>query len=125
MTSEIKRIAPDQLGSDGAPTPGMTRRAAVAREGLWSGHVTAAPGMASGWHHHGDNDTVIYVLDGAVRFEFGPAGARSVEGRTGDFVHVPARTVHREMNLRDRESQLVVTRAGSGPATVNVDGPEA
>ena len=124
MTSEIRRITPDQLSGDSAPTPGMTRRSAVAREGLWSGLVTASPSMASGWHHHGDNDTVIYVLDGAVRFEFGSGGARSAEGHTGDFVHVPARLVHRESNQQDREARLVITRAGSGPATVNVEGPE-
>ena len=103
----------------------MTRRAAVAHDGFWSGIATAAPGMASGWHHHGDNETVIYVLDGAVRLEFGPRGQRTIEGRTGDFILVPPRTVHRESNLVDRESRLVVTRAGSGPATVNVEGPEA
>lgn len=124
MTSEIRRITPGELGGDSAPTPGMTRRSAVAREGLWSGLVTAAPSMASGWHHHGDNDTVIYVLEGSLRFEFGPGGERSAEGRTGDFVHVPARLVHRESNPQDREARLVITRAGSGPATVNVEGPE-
>lgn len=125
MTSEIKRIAPDELGGDSAPTPGMTRRAALAREGLWSGLVTAAPRMASGWHHHGENETMIYVVEGTVHFEFGPAGGRSAEGRTGDFVHVPARMVHRETNPQDREARLVITRVGSGPATVNVEGPEA
>ena len=124
VTSEIRRIGPDELAGDSAPTAGMTRRAAVARDGLWSGIATAEPGVASGWHHHGDNDTVIYVLDGAVRLEFGARGARTVEGRTGDFVLVPPRTVHRESNLLERETHLVVTRAGRGPATVNVEGPE-
>lgn len=124
MTSEIRRIGPEDLGGDSAPTAGMTRRAALARDGFWSGIATAAAGMASGWHHHGDNETMIYVLDGAIRLEFGPGGKRSVEARTGDFLHVPPRAVHRESNLVDRESRLVVTRAGSGPATVNVEEPE-
>ena len=123
MTSEIKRIGPGDL-RDTVQTAGMVRAAAVERDGFWSGIATAAPGMASGWHHHGDNETVIYVLDGAVRLEFGPGGKRSVEARAGDFLHVPPRAVHRESNLVDRESRLVVTRAGSGPATVNVEGPE-
>lgn len=124
MTSEIRRIAPAELTGDTLQTTGMTREAAVAREGLWSGLVTAAPSMASGWHHHGDNDTVIYVLDGAVHLEFGRGGKRSVEARGGDFVHVPARTIHRESNPLDREARLVVTRAGGGPPVVNVEGPE-
>lgn len=125
MTSEIRRITAADLSKDTVQTAGMVRAAAVEREGLWSGVATAAPKMASGWHHHGDNETVIYVLDGAIFLEFGPGGSSSVEARSGDFIHVPPRTVHRESNPQDREARLVVTRAGSGPATVNVAGPEA
>ena len=125
MTSEIRRIGPAERSRDTVQTAGMVREAAVERDGLWSGVATAAPKMASGWHHHGDNDTVIYVLDGAVSLEFGPGGKRSVEARAGDFIHVPPRTVHRESNPQDREARIVVTRAGSGPATVNVEGPES
>ncbi len=124
MTSEIRLIAPAELTGDTLQTTGMTREAAVAREGLWSGLVTAAPSMASGWHHHGDNDTVIYVLDGAVRLEFGRGGERSIEAHGGDFVHVPAHTIHRESNPLEREARLVVTRAGGGPPVVNLEGPE-
>lgn len=125
MTSEIRRIAPDDLRRDTVQTAGMVRAAAVERDGLWSGVATAAPKMASGWHHHGDNETVIYVLDGAIYLEFGTGGKRSVEGHSGDFLHVPPRTVHRESNPQDREARLVITRAGSGAATVNVEGPDA
>ena len=125
MTSEIRRIRPADRSKDTVQTAGMVREAAVERDGLWSGVATAAPKMASGWHHHGDNETVIYVLDGAVYLEFGPGGKRRIEAQTGDFIHVPPRTVHRESNPQDREARIVVTRAGSGPATVNVEGPEA
>ena len=124
MTSEIRRIGPAERSRDTVQTAGMVREAAIERDGFWSGVATAAPKMASGWHHHGDNETVIYVLDGAIHLEFGPGGRRSVEARGGDFIHVPPRTVHRESNPQDREAKIVVTRAGSGPATVNVEGPE-
>ncbi|HET7700625.1 MAG TPA: cupin domain-containing protein [Candidatus Limnocylindria bacterium] len=125
MTSEIRRIRSADLSKDTVQTAGMVRAAAIERDGLWSGIATAAPKMASGWHHHGDNETVIYVLDGAVHLEFGPGGKRSVEAQSGDFIHVPPRAVHRESNPHDREAHLVVTRAGSGPATVNVEGPDS
>lgn len=124
MTSEIRRIQPADLVRDPLQTPGMTRFAAVARVGLWSGFVRAQPSMASGWHHHGDYDTVIYVLEGAVRFEFGPGGGQSVEGTTGDFLHVPGGLIHRESNPTQREALLVITRAGSGVPVTNVAGPE-
>ncbi len=125
MTSEIRRIRPSELTREAIPTPGMKREAAIAREGLWSGIATTAPGMTSGWHHHGEHDTVIYVLDGAVRLEYGPAGGRTVEARTGDFLHVPARAVHRESNPLEAESRLLVTRTGSGALVVNVEGPDS
>ncbi len=40
----------------------------------------------------------------------------------GDFVHVPARTVHREVNPGGAVSTAVIARAGTGVPTVNVDG---
>ena len=42
----------------------------------------------------------------------------------GDFVHVPAFTVHRESNPTDEPSVAVIARAGGGIPTVNVAPPE-
>jgi uncharacterized RmlC-like cupin family protein len=106
------------------PTPGKVREQAIAVPGLWSGLVRTEPGEASGWHHHGEYDTSVYVIEGSVRVEFGPGGARAVEGGPGDFVHIPPHVVHRELNTGSTASQEVVTRAGTGVPTVNVDGPE-
>ncbi|HSE70390.1 MAG TPA: cupin domain-containing protein [Nocardioidaceae bacterium] len=105
------------------PTPGVTREQAVAVEGLWSGLAITQARTSSGWHHHGEHETSIYVVDGALLLEFGPGGERAVEAGPGDFVHVPKHVVHRESNPADQESHLVVTRSGHGPVTVNVDGP--
>lgn len=105
------------------PTPGKVREQAIAVEGLWSGLVRTEPGVASGWHHHGDHDTSVYVIEGHVRIEFGPGGASSVEAGPGDFVHIPRRLVHREVNAGPVTSQEIVTRSGTGPPTINVDGP--
>jgi uncharacterized RmlC-like cupin family protein len=41
-----------------------------------------------------------------------------------DFVHVPKGVIHRESNPANRESHIVVVRAGNGPPTINVDGPQ-
>ncbi len=49
----------------------------------------------------------------------GPSG----EAVVGDFVHVPAGSIHCESNPSDAESHIVVVRAGQGVPTVNVDGP--
>ena len=107
------------------PTPGVAREQAMATDGLWSGFVRTEPGVVSGWHHHGDHETSIFVVEGSVRIEFGRAGAATVDAEAGDFVHVGKHVVHREANPGDTTSHLVVTRAGHGVTTVNVEGPAA
>jgi uncharacterized RmlC-like cupin family protein len=119
----VRRIGPGER-VPGQPTAGMTREEALAKEGLWAGVATTDPGMVSDWHHHGDHDSVIYVLTGALRMESGPGGTEVVDTGPGDFIHVPPRAVHRESNPSEDESRIVVVRAGSGPVVVNVDGPE-
>lgn len=126
MTSPRVRVVrpADRTTPQAGQTAGMTRHEAFASEGRWAGIVDVHAGADSGWHHHGDNDSYIYLLSGTVRFEFGPAGAESADAETGDFVHIPPRVVHRELN-RGGDSQAIVLRAGSGPVLFNVDGPDA
>lgn len=107
----------------GDQTPGMVREQAIAADGMWAGFVRTEAQMVSGWHHHGDYDTSIYVVRGSLRMESGPGGSEVVEAGPGDFVHVPKGAIHREGNPGGEESHLVVVRAGQGPAVVNVDGP--
>ncbi|ARP72063.1 cupin [Streptomyces pluripotens] len=107
----------------GPPTPGMERQEAFATQDMWSGLIRTAPGMVSGWHHHGDYDTVVYVLSGRVKIDFGAGGADSVTGRPGDFIRVPRDTVHREGNPSAEPAEALVLRVGKGPSTFNVEGP--
>ncbi|MDP9241087.1 MAG: cupin domain-containing protein [Actinomycetota bacterium] len=108
---------------EGEPTPGMVREQAVAVPGMWGGLARTEAGMTSGWHHHGDYDTCIYIASGSLRMESGPDGAVVHDAVAGDFVFVPRGSIHREGNPGDGESQLIVVRAGQGPVVVNVDGP--
>ena len=88
--------ASDRVEAD--PTPGMVREQAIATEGLWAGLVTTQPGMTSGWHHHGDYETSIYVESGALRMESGPGGKDVIDAQAGDFLRVPRGAIHRESN---------------------------
>lgn len=118
----VCRIRPqDRVAGDA--TPGMTREQAVAVEGMWGGFVRTDGGMTSGWHHHGEYDTCIYVVAGLLRIESGPGGTVMSDAVAGDFVLVPKGAIHREGNPGEVESHLIVVRAGRGPAVVNVDGP--
>jgi uncharacterized RmlC-like cupin family protein len=65
---EVRVIKPHQFDSNTPQTPGMQRVAAVSRElagseGLWAGVTTVSPHIASGKHHHGDTETIIYVAE--------------------------------------------------------------
>ena len=117
------RLIPASDRHESDPTPGMIREQAIRTEGMWAGYVRTEAHATSGWHHHGDHDTAIYVLNGTLRLESGPGGAEVVEARAGDFVHVPKGAIHREANPDDTESRIVVVRAGTGVPTINVDGP--
>ncbi len=121
-TRPVRHVTPSQrVPAD--PTPGMHREQAVSTDGMWAGLVRTEAHMISGWHHHGDHDSSIYIVSGVLRLESGPDGSEVVEAGAGDFVHVPKGTIHREGNPGDEESHLVVVRAGAGPTTINVDGP--
>ncbi|HEX7188581.1 MAG TPA: cupin domain-containing protein [Actinomycetes bacterium] len=116
-------VHPDELVA-ADPTTGMRRQRAFEVPGLWAGVVDTDPGAASGWHHHGEHESSLYIVAGTMRLEFGPGGNSAVEAQAGDFVHVPAGTVHRESNPGDGVSRAVIARAGEGAPTVNVDGPD-
>lgn len=105
------------------PTPGMQREQAFAVPGLWAGVVHTEPGASSGWHHHGEHETSLYVVAGRMRLESGAGGADLADAEPGDFLHVPAGVIHRESNPGDGQSTAVIARAGSGVPTINVDGP--
>ena len=79
--------------------------------------------MTSGWHHHGDYETSIYVAHGTLRMESGAGGNEVLDAEAGDFLHVPKGAIHRESNHGPEQSHLIVVRAGTGVPTINVDGP--
>jgi len=119
---EIYRVRPEER-TGGQPTPGLVREQAVQTARLWAGFARTESGMVSGWHHHGDFESAIYVLSGSLRMEFGTEGAEVFDADPGDFVFVGKQAVHRESNPSAEEATLVVVRAGEGEPVVNVDGP--
>jgi uncharacterized RmlC-like cupin family protein len=104
------------------PTPGMFRQRAFELPVLWAGRVETAPGAVSGWHHHDLNETSLYVVSGVLRLEF-EGGEGYLDAVAGDFIYVPAFTIHRESNPTDEVSIAVIARAGGGIPTVNVNPP--
>ena len=116
-------IVPAAELTDADPTPGMTRQVATHAEGMWSGTVDTEPHAVSGWHHHGDYETTLYIVSGRMRLESGRGGGDVLEAGPGDFLRVPAGAIHRESNPTDEPARAVIVRCGAGDPTYNTDGP--
>lgn len=124
VTSDITVVhVSDFITPPGPATPGMDRRQAIAREGCWIGVSTTDPGVTSGWHDHGANDTYFVVLRGAMGFEHGEGGRERIRASTGDFVWLARDVVHREGTIGDEAAAALVFRIGQGPLVVARDGP--
>lgn len=122
--AKIRVLGKDAL-ADAPGSPGITRHRAFAGEGFQIVRSRGGPGVISGWHHHGDDDVYGYMVSGIARFEGGPGGRDVIAVGPGDFFHVPARTVHRDVNPSATESQEVILfLRGTGPLVVNVEGPD-
>lgn len=105
------------------PTPGMARSLAFQTAHMWSGTVDTEPGAVSGWHHHGDHETTLYIVRGQMQMQSGPDGDSVLRAGPGDFLHIPPHAIHRESNPGEETATAVIVRAGEGPPTINVDGP--
>ena len=102
----VRIIRAGELSSNTPQTPGMQRRAAVTSEltgatKLWAGTVTIQPGAKTGAHHHGDLESVIYVVNGLARMRWGERLEYVAEAEAGDFIYVPPYVPHQEINGSD------------------------
>ena len=126
-THGVRIIRAGELTSNTAQTPGMQRRAAVTTEmtgatKLWAGTVTIEPKAKTGAHHHGDLESVIYVLNGLARLRWGEHLEFVAEAEAGDFIYVPPYVPHQEINASDDlQLHCVLTRSGQQGLVVNLD----
>ena len=123
----VRVIPGDQLDPNTAQTPGMNRAAAinfarVGAEKLWAGTVTIHAGAKTGAHHHGELESVIYVLKGRARMRWGEALEFTAEAGPGDFIYVPPYVPHQEINASDDQPlECVLVRSGGEAVVVNLD----
>jgi uncharacterized RmlC-like cupin family protein len=123
----IRIIRADELDANTPQTPGMHRRAAVTTERtgagqLWAGTVTIEPKARTGAHHHGDLESVIYVVSGLARMRWGERLEYVAEAEAGDFIYVPPYVPHQEINASDDlQLRCVLARNGQKGLVVNLD----
>jgi uncharacterized RmlC-like cupin family protein len=123
----VKIIRADQLDSNTPQTPGMDRAAAItnARTGankLWAGTVTIHANAKTGAHHHGELESVIYVISGRARMRWGERLEYVADAGPGDFIYVPPFVPHQEINANSEEPlSCVIVRSGQEPVVVNLE----
>mgnify|MGYP003693832611 CR=1 FL=1 len=108
----------------------MARAAAItrARTGasrLWAGTVTIHPNAKTGAHHHGDLESVIYVVTGPRPGAVGRSRWKFAAGGRARATSSTCRRscLHREINASRDEprSAVVLVRGGQEPVVVNLD----
>jgi uncharacterized RmlC-like cupin family protein len=122
----IRIIGPASFDPGTAQTPGSVRLAAVAPQlgivsALWGGLFEVQPGARTGIHHHGEQQTIAYVLSGSCEGRWGERGEFAATANAGDFLHVPAFLPHMEINPSKAEPfRWVVVRSTPTPIVVNL-----
>jgi uncharacterized RmlC-like cupin family protein len=123
----VRVIRADELDDATAQTLGMQRRAAVTTERtgaskLWAGTVTIEAQAKTGAHHHGDLESVIYVVSGIARLRWGERLEYVAEATAGDFIYVPPYVPHQEINASEElKLHCVLARSGQTGLVVNLD----
>lgn len=123
----VKIIHAEELDLDTPQTSGMTRAAAITHAStgaskLWAGAMLVQPNAKTGPHHHGELETVLYVVRGRVRMRWGDHLELSDEAHAGDFIYVPPYVPHQEINASpDEICEAVVVRNGQDPIVINLE----
>jgi uncharacterized RmlC-like cupin family protein len=127
----VRVVKSCDLDPNTAQTPGMNRAAAITTatagaQKLWAGTVVIHPDAKTGAHHHGELESVIYVVKGRARMRWGERLEFTAEAGPGDFIFVPPYVPHQEINAAaDQELECVLVRSGQEPVVVNLDIPAA
>jgi aryl-alcohol dehydrogenase-like predicted oxidoreductase/uncharacterized RmlC-like cupin family protein len=125
QAATVKAVKPLQFDDQTPQTTGMRRLAAISNrlvgsEGLWAGVMLAEPKTTSSVHHHGPQETAVYVVAGESKVRWGKRLEHEVDLTAGDFLFIPPYTPHQEINPSpDKATQWVVVR--NGPEAVVVD----
>jgi uncharacterized RmlC-like cupin family protein len=70
--------------------------------------ATIPPGGVAKAHIHVDFEVMLYILQGRVRHEYGPALESTVENQAGDFIFIEPGVPHEVFNVSDTEPVVAV-----------------
>ena len=107
-----------------SPKEGITSRPVFESETDHVGEIRISGGFTGGWHHHGKRTMYGYVISGKANIEYGPNGKEAAVLSQGDSFLIPPDLIHRDVNPNQEEARILIINIGSGPNSVQVQGPE-
>ena len=129
QTNGIRVVSGEHLDTNTPQTRGMSRAAAInfataGAQKLWAGTVSIHPSAKTGAHHHGELESVIYIISGRARMRWGETLEYVAEAGPGDFIFVPPFVPHQEINASDDEPlECLLVRSDQEAVVVNLDIP--
>lgn len=122
----VRVVKPHQFDANTPQTPGMQRVAAVSQQltgsvGIWAGMTVVEPYVTSSKHHHGELETVIYVVSGHGQIRWGDNLEFFESVEPGDFIYVPPFVPHQEINPSAEPSHWVIVRNSQEPIVINFE----
>jgi uncharacterized RmlC-like cupin family protein len=70
--------------------------------------ATIPPGGVAAAHIHVGFEVMLYILQGRVRHEYGPALEHSIDNEAGDFIFIEPGVPHEVFNLSETEPVVAV-----------------
>src|SRR3978361_2063724 len=90
-SAAIHIVSPADFDQGTAQTPGSEPRGAIAPatgivSAIWGGLFEVEAGSRTGIHHHGEQETIAYVLSGTCEVRWGDEGEFVARAKAGDFI---------------------------------------
>jgi len=92
---------------------GITYKTGLSAKSVGARHLsmnvaTIPPGGVAYAHIHVDFEVMLYILQGRVRHEYGPACAHTIDNEAGDFIFIEPGVPHEVRNISDTEPVVAV-----------------
>jgi uncharacterized RmlC-like cupin family protein len=123
----VRVVRAGELDQGMAQWPGTSVEAAVNRakagaRKLWAGAGRIEGNAKTGPHHHGELESVIYVLTGRARMRWGNRLEYVAEAGPGDFIYVAPYVPHQEINASPTDLlTFVLVRSDQDPVVVKLE----
>jgi uncharacterized RmlC-like cupin family protein len=82
--------------------------------------ATIPPGGVAAAHIHVDFEVMLYILEGRVRHEFGPALEHAIENEAGDFIFIEPGIPHEVFNVSNSEPVVAVVARSDASEWENI-----